>query len=75
MVYSGKMLESPNYVASAARGELVPSATLNKFATEEEEWSWLEKMEIAYKSASLTAFDNNNPALWRWEGGEGEVMR
>jgi len=65
VVYSGKMLESPNYVASAARGELVPSATLNKFATEEEEWSWLEKMEIAYKSAALTAFDNNNPALWR----------
>ena len=59
------MLESPNYLASVEKGELVPSATLNKFATEEEEWTFAEKMIITAKSFALTAFDNNNPALWR----------
>jgi hypothetical protein len=65
VLYSGKMLESPNYLASVARGELVPSATLNKFASPEEEWSWGEKLTILKNSLTMTAFDNNNPALWR----------
>ena len=59
------MLESPNYLASVENGELVPSTTLNKFATEEEEWTLAETMLITAKSFALTAFDNNNPALWR----------
>ena len=65
VLYSGKMLESPNYLASVEKGELVPSTTLNKFATEEEEWTLAETMLITAKSFALTAFDNNNPALWR----------
>ena len=65
VLYSGKMLESPNYVASREQGELVPSMTLNKFETKEEEWSWTERMTILAKSVLLTAFDNMNPALWR----------
>ena len=65
VLYSGKMLESPNYLASVENGELVPSTTLNKFATEEEEWTLAETMLITAKSFALTAFDNNNPALWR----------
>jgi len=65
VLYSGKMLESPNYLASVEKGELVPSVTLNKFATVEEEWTFTEKMLITAKSFALTAFDNNNPALWR----------
>ena len=59
------MLESPNFLASVEKGELVPSTTLNKFATEEEEWTLAETMLITAKSFALTAFDNNNPALWR----------
>ena len=39
---SGKMLESPNYLASVAAGELVPQLTLNRFSSPEEEWSWWE---------------------------------
>ena len=39
--------------------------TLNGFASPEEEWTWWEKMKILGKSLLLTAFDNNNPALWR----------
>ena len=66
VLYSGKMLESPNYVASREQGELVPSMTLNKFETKEEEWSWTERMTILAKSVLLTAFDNMNPALWRY---------
>ena len=66
MLYSGKMLESPNYVASREQGELVPSMTLNKFETKEEEWSWTERMIILAKAVLHTAFDNMNPALWRY---------
>ena len=59
------MLESPNYLASVAAGELQPMTTLNGFENPEEEWTWWEKMKILVKSLLLTAFDNNNPALWR----------
>jgi len=60
VLFSGKMLESPNYLASLAAGELQPMFTLSKFASAEEEWSMWEKLKIL-----TTAFDNNNPALWR----------
>ena len=65
VLFSGKMLESPNYLASVAAGELQPMTTLNGFNSPDEEWSWWEKMKILGKSLLLTAFDNNNPALWR----------
>ena len=39
--------------------------TLNKFNTEEEEWTTWEKMQIVGKSLMGTEFGNNNPALWR----------
>jgi len=65
VLFSGRMLESPNYLASVAAGELQPMTTLNGFETPEEEWTWWEKMKILGKSILLTAFDNNNPALWR----------
>jgi len=65
VLFSGKMLESPNYLASVAAGELQPMTTLNGFKTLDEEWTWWEKMKILGKSLLLTAFDNNNPALWR----------
>ena len=64
-VHSGKMLESPTYLASVAAGELVPQITLNKFSSEEEEWSWWEKLQIFYKMLRMDEFGNNNPALWR----------
>ena len=59
------MLQSPNYAASVAAGELVPQITLNKFSSEEEEWSWWEKLQIFYKMLRMDEFGNNNPALWR----------
>merc|ERR1719325_330603 len=65
ILYSGKMLESPNYLASVAAGELVPQLTLNRFSSAEEEWSWWERLEIVVKMAAMKEFDNNNPALWR----------
>ena len=65
VLYSGKMLEPPNYLASLEAGELVPQLTLNKFATEEEEWTWWEKLVIFYKMFKMDEFGNNNPALWR----------
>jgi len=65
VLFSGKMLESPNYLASVAAGELQPMTTLNGFDSPDEEWTWWEKMKILGKSLLLTAFDNNNPALWR----------
>ena len=49
VLYSGKMLESPNYVASRESGQLVPQITLNKFRNSEEEWNWWEKLQIAFK--------------------------
>ena len=42
VLFSGAMLKSPNYVASVEAGELVPMITLNRFETEEEEWSYWE---------------------------------
>jgi len=65
VLFSGKMLESPNYKASVEAGELVPQTTLNKFANPDDEWTFWEKMQISYKALAGTAFDNNNPALWR----------
>ena len=65
VLYSGKMLEPPNYLASVEADELVPQLTLNKFATEEEEWTWWEKLVIFYKMLKMDEFGNNNPALWR----------
>ena len=65
ILFSGAMLQSPNYVASVAAGELVPMITLNKFRTEEEEWSWWDKLEIMYKMMQSEEYGNNNPALWR----------
>jgi len=65
MVYSGRMLQSPNYVASVEKGELVPMITLNKFASDEEEWDAWEKMQILGKITMMNEFGNNNPALWR----------
>ena len=53
VLYSGKMLEPPNYLASVEKGELVPQLTLNKFATEEEEWTWWEKLVIFYKMLKM----------------------
>ena len=49
ILYSGKMLESPNYVASVEAGELVPCTTLNKFANPDDEWTFMEKMQLSYK--------------------------
>ena len=43
------MLESPNYVASVEKGELVPMVTLNKFDNVEDEWTWWEKLHIIFK--------------------------
>lgn len=43
------MLESPNYVASKDKGELVPQLTLNKFDNPDDEWSWWEKLQIVFK--------------------------
>merc|ERR1712176_418019 len=62
VLYSGRMLESPNYLASVEAGELVPQLTLNKFTSETEEWTWWEKLQILAKIATNTEFDNNNPA-------------
>ena len=59
------MLETPNYLASVAAGELGPQLTLNRFSSPEEEWSWWERLEIVVKMAAMKEFDNNNPALWR----------
>jgi len=66
ILYSGAMLKSPNYVDSVEKGELVPSITLNKFNTDEEEWTWWELLQIIYKSmVTMDESGNNNPALWR----------
>lgn len=65
VLYSGKMLETPNYLASKKKGELTPQITLMPFADPSEEWSFFEKSEIAWKMATGTGYDNSNPALWR----------
>merc|ERR1711936_234787 len=65
VLYSGKMLEPPNYLASVKKGELVPQMTLNKFAHPEDEWSFWEKLEISRKMMAGSGYDNSNPALWR----------
>lgn len=60
VLYSGKMLESPNYVASREKGEMVPMMTLNKFADPEDEWNWWEKLQIMVKMFAGTEFDGSN---------------
>lgn len=65
VLFSGKMLEPPNYLDSVKKGELTPQMTLNRFNTKAEEWTFLEKMKISEKTLMKTSFDNNNPALWR----------
>jgi len=65
VLYSGKMMESPNYMASREMGELVPMLTLNKFANPEDEWTWWEKLQILSKAFTGDTYGNNNPALWR----------
>jgi len=65
VLFSGAMLQSPNYVASVQAGELVPQITLNKFNTDEEEWTWWEKLKIVYKMFIGDEMGNNNPAVWR----------
>ena len=39
--------------------------TLNKFANEEDEWNFWEKLQIYGKIAIQEEFGNYNPALWR----------
>ena len=39
--------------------------TLNKFANENDEWSFWEKILITYKVTTMNEFGNNNPAIWR----------
>ena len=65
VLYSGKMLETPNYLKSVKKGELVPQMTFNYFDNPEDEWSFFEKLEIMKNMAKGTAFDNSNPAVWR----------
>ena len=65
ILFSGAMLQSPNYVASVEAGELVPMITLSTFRTEEEDWTWWEKLVILYKTLRGTEYGNSNPALWR----------
>jgi carotenoid cleavage dioxygenase-like enzyme len=65
VLFSGKMLEPPNYLDSVAKGELVPMLTLNKFANDDDEWTTMEKLEIVNKVLFGDPFGNNNPAVWR----------
>ena len=46
MLFSGKMLESNNYMASVEKGELVPQLTLNAFVDKEHDWNILEEGQI-----------------------------
>ena len=50
---------------SLQKGELVPMLTLNKFANEEDEWNFWERLQIYGKIAINEEFGNNNPAVWR----------
>ena len=36
-------------LASVEAGELVPSTTLNRFSTPEEEWTLWEKLQLSFK--------------------------
>ena len=71
--FSGKMVESSTYKDSVAKGELVPQILLSHFPNADDEWSIWEMEEIMerafnqmYGDASHNAFDNNNPAVWRF---------
>ena len=49
MLFSGKMLESQNYLDSMEAGVLTPQLLLNQFANPDDDWNLLEKIEIFYK--------------------------
>ena len=70
--YSGKMLGSSTYLDSVEKGELVPQIILNPMVNPDDEWSLWEMEEIMermfnfwYGDGKHTAYDNNNPAVWR----------
>ena len=70
--FSGKMLGSSTYLDSVAKGELVPQIILNPMVNPDDEWSLWEMEEIMermfngwYGDGKHTAYDNNNPAVWR----------
>ena len=52
VLFSGKMLESKNYLDSVAAGELTPQLTLNQFINPDDDWDNFEKFEIFYKVTS-----------------------
>ena len=58
VLFSGKMLESKNYMDSVAAGELTPQITLNQFVNPADDWDMFEKFEIFYKVGHL--FGNHN---------------
>ena len=58
VLFSGKMLESKNYMDSVAAGELTPQLTLNQFVNPADDWNMAEKFEIFYKVDHL--FGNSN---------------
>jgi len=65
VLFSGAMIKTPLYLASEAKGELVPQMTMNKFKTAEEEWSMMEKLDIMKNMVLMKAYDNANPMVWR----------
>jgi len=65
VLFSGKMLETPNYLESQKKGELIPQMTFNYFDNPDDEWSFWEKLKISQNMVKGTAFDNSNPAVWR----------
>merc|ERR1712179_279007 len=69
VLYSGRMVEVPNYLESLDKGELVPQDTLCKFDKEEEEWTFWEKLEILKKIPQFKSFENVNPATYKLDGG------
>jgi len=69
VLYSGRMVEVPNYVESMEKGELVPQDTLCKFEDEDEEWTFWEKLEILKKVPMFKSFENVNPASYKLDGG------
>lgn len=66
VLFSGKMLESDNYMASVEKGEIAPQLTLNQFVDKENDWNLLEEAEIMAGMMEGTAFDNFNPVVWRF---------
>jgi hypothetical protein len=46
VLFSGKMLEPDNYVASVEKGELTPQLTLSRFIDDENDWDLWEQAQI-----------------------------